>query len=77
MTTPVARSGEAVQGRVWLRALLLTHLGLLAATGGEIERGIVLQRDPAFTVLASRLDRVLALYAERVGAPGNPYKPGR
>jgi hypothetical protein len=38
-------------------------------TVGEIERGIVLQRtrDPDFaTALASWLDRVLALYGERV-----------
>ncbi len=64
----------------WIKKQRTGDLYLSVVTVGEIERGIVLQRtrDPGFaTALASWLDRVLALYAERVGAPGNPYKPGR
>ncbi len=53
----------------WIKKQRTGDLYLSVVTVGEIERGIVLQRtrDPGFaTALASWLDRVLALYAERV-----------
>jgi predicted nucleic acid-binding protein len=53
----------------WIKKQRTSDLYLSVVTVGEIERGIVLQRtrDPDFaTALASWLDRVLALYAERV-----------
>ena len=53
----------------WIKKQRTSDLYLSVVTVGEIERGIVLQRtrDPDFaTALASWLDRVLALYGERV-----------
>ena len=53
----------------WIKKQRTSDLYLSVVTVGEIERGIVLQRtrDPGFaTALASWLDRVLALYGERV-----------
>lgn len=53
----------------WIKKQRTSDLYLSVVTVGEIERGIVLQRtrDPDFaTALVSWLDRVLALYGERV-----------
>jgi predicted nucleic acid-binding protein len=53
----------------WIKKQRTSDLFLSVVTIGEIERGIVLQRtkDPIFAVaLASWLDRILALYSERV-----------
>ena len=53
----------------WIKKQRTSDLYLSVVTVGEVERGIVQQRtrDPDFaTALASWLDRVLALYGERV-----------
>lgn len=55
----------------WFERQRATDLFLSVVTIGEIERGIARQRlaDPGFSeALAAWLDRVLALYAERIVA---------